>query len=88
MMVWHGTSKTQAGKAILTDDQWLIMAKLAEDSEYWESANGFMKSIDGRWLTSLSVKQAEWYNSIDAGLEVEVNRREGRIAFGLESEDE
>ena len=87
-MVWHGTSKTQAGKAILTDDQWLMLAKLAKDSEYWNSANDFMKSIDGRWLGSLSVKQVEWYGDIDAQLDVEVNKHEGRIAFGLEKEDE
>jgi len=88
MMVWHGTSKTQAGKAILTDDQWLMLAKLAEDNEYWKAASDFMKSIDSRWLSSLSVKQVEWYNDIDARLEVEVNRHEGRIAYGLEEEDE
>lgn len=87
-MVWHGTSKTQAGKAILTDDQWLVMVKLAEDSEYWNAAYNFMKGIDGRWLYTLSVKQLDWYHDIDAKLEVEVNRREGRIAFGLEQEDE
>lgn len=87
-MVWHGTSKTKAGKAILTEDQWLMLTKLAEDSEYWESAKIFMISVDGRELHSLSEKQFNWYYDIDAGLDVEVNRREGRIAFGLEKEDE
>lgn len=86
-MVWHGTPKTQAGKAILSDDQWRMLAKLAEDSEYWKTANDFMKGIGGRWLSSLSVKQVEWYYDIDAKLGVEVNKREGRIAFGLEGED-
>lgn len=85
-MVWHGSSKTQAGKAILTDDQWLVLAKLAEDSEYWKTAQDFMKGIVGRKLSFLSVKQYEWYGNIDASLNVEVNKREGRIAFGLESE--
>lgn len=86
--MWHGASKTQAGRALLTDDQWLILAKLTEESEYWDTAQGFMKGIDGCELSSLSVKQLDWYNDIDAKLEVEVNRREGRIAFGLEGEDE
>jgi len=86
--VWLGASKTQAGKALLTDEQWLIIAKLAEDSEYWNSAQDFMKQVDGLWLTSLSVNQLGWYSDIDAQLDVEVNRREGRIAFGEEKEDE
>ena len=87
-MVWHGTSKSQSDKAFLTDDQWLMLAKLAEDSEYWETANGFMNGINGCLLSFLSTKQLEWYDTIDAQLNVEVNRREGRIAFGLEKEDE
>lgn len=86
-MVWHGQSKTEAGKALLTDDQWLMMAKLAEDSEYWNSANDFMKSVDGHWLGSLSVKQLNWYYDIDARLDAEVNKHKGKIAFGLEEED-
>ena len=87
-MVWHGSLKTQAGKALLMEDQWLMLAKLAEDSEYWKTVNDFMNSIHGRWLSSLSVKQLEWYHNIDAQLDVEVNKHEGRVAYELEKEDE
>ena len=86
-MVWHGASRTQAGKALLTDDQWAMLAKLAEDSEYWSKANDFMKQMDGRWLSSLTVNQLDWYYRIDASLDVEINKHEGRIAFGLEKEE-
>lgn len=87
-MVWHGIAKSKIDKAVLTDDQWFIMIKLAEDSEYWKTADKFMKSIEGRWLGSLTKKQVDWYYSIDATLDVEINRREARIAFGYEEEEE
>lgn len=86
--MWIGASKTQAGKAILSEDQWQMLAKLAEDNGYWKTAHDFMCGIDGHELSSLSVKQLDWYNDIDARLDVEVNRHEGRIAFGLEKEDD
>lgn len=87
-MVWHGTSKAQVDRAILTDDQWSMLEKLAEDSEYWKTVSDFMNGNNGRLLSSLSVKQVDWYYNIEAALGTEVERHEGRIAFGLEKEDE
>lgn len=87
-MVWHGTPKAQIDRVILTDDQWSMLEKLAEDSEYWKTVSDFMNGNNGRLLSSLSVKQVDWYYNIDAGLDVEVDKHEGKIAFGLEKEDE
>lgn len=83
-MVWHGASRTQGGKALLTDDQWLMLAKLAKDSEYWKTANNFMKGIRGHELTSLSVKQLDWYYTIEARLDVEINKQTAREVFNNE----
>ena len=86
-MVWHGSAKTQAGKALISEDQRLRLVKLAEESDYWKTAKSFIESIEGRWLGSLSLKQLEWYNDIDAKLDWEVDRHEGRIAWGEEKDE-
>jgi len=65
-----------------------MLAELAENSEYWNAANDFIQQMKGRWLPSLTDKQVDWYYDIQASLAVEVDRREARIAFGLEEEDE
>ena len=87
-MTWHGTSVFTSKLVIITEDQRLMLAELAENSEYWNAANDFIQQMKGRWLPSLTDRQEDWYHEIQARLAVDVNRREARIAFGLEKEDE
>ncbi len=73
-MSWYGLSETSAGRVFLTEDQWTALAKLAEDSEYWSSAQKFMNQVDGYKLQSLTGKQLDWYNNIEDKLDREVRK--------------
>lgn len=86
-MTWLGSTRTQAGRATLSKEQGAMLAKLAEDSEYWKTAHNFMKGIVGHELSSLSVKQLDWYNTIEASLDAEIDRKTARELFGEQSID-
>lgn len=83
-VTWLGSTKTPAGRATLSKKQWAILAKLAGDSEYWKTSQSFMRGINGHELSSLSEKQLDWYNTIEASLNVEIDRKTTREVFGSE----
>jgi len=87
--MWLGTPKAHIDKIALSEDQWNILIKLrdAGDSKYWEAAHDFVCSNNGRVLSSLSDKQLNWFYEIDAALDREVDRHEGRIAWGEEPDE-
>ncbi len=85
-MTWPSSSDAPSGKILFSDEKWDILAKLAEDSDYWSKAQDFMKSIHGRELSSVSDKQADWYYSIDTALEKELQLKEAKEVFGERSE--
>jgi len=95
-MAWNGTNIYTAKTVIVMDEQWFMLSRLIksgychspEDTEYWKRANDFLLSINDRLLSSLTEKQMEWFYDIIASLDWEIDKREGRIAWGLEKEDE
>jgi len=88
MTVWIGTPKNNIQKVDLSEDQWSMLERLSQsDSEYWMTAHDFITRNNGRALSSLTQAQYNWFCELDASLDVELWRREGRIAWGLEEED-
>lgn len=85
-MTWVGENAFTVRKVSLQDDQWSILDRLREDNDYWEGVYSFLCSANGRPLASLSQKQRDWYEDIFAALDVEIDRREARIAFGQEAD--
>jgi len=83
-MVWHGTLINRSSTVFLQDDQWSALEQLAITSEYWRTAASFLYRMNDRLLSSLTDRQKEWYEELHAELNVQVDRREARIAFGLE----
>ena len=41
----------------MTEDKMILLKELAEDSDYWKKAHGFIRSILGRVPSSLSHNQ-------------------------------
>jgi len=95
-MAWNGTNIYTAKTVIIMDEQWFMLSRLIKsgychnpkDTEYWRKANDFLLSINDRLLSSLTEKQVEWFYDIIESLNWEIDKREGRIAWGLEKEDE
>ena len=83
---WLGVNGDTTGKVELGDEKWNLLAELADASEYWSKAHDFLKSVQDREFSSLSHRQVDWYYSIDASLDKELQLREAREAFGKHSE--
>jgi len=83
-MTWHGSKHNET--VHLSEDQWEMLHKLAEDSEYWTRALSFVSQVQGRGLDSLTPAQLDWYHNIDASLMREIDFEEARIAFGEDSD--
>ena len=86
-MTWPSSNTVPPGKILLSDEKWDILAKLAEDDDYWSKAQDFMKSIHGRELSSISNKQADWYHNIDATLDRELQLKEAKEVWGEDSKE-
>ncbi len=63
----------------MTEDKMILLKELAEDSDYWKKAHGFIRSILGRVPSSLSHNQRSWLTTIILGLDDELNRRSWRV---------
>lgn len=87
--LWVGTPKSRISIVALSDDQWKTLIRLRDAGvEYWITAHDFICSNNGRALSSLTNKQLNWFYEIDATLDREVDRHEGRIAWGKEPDNE
>ncbi len=71
----------------MTEDKMRLFEELAEDNDYWKSSLRFIRQMSSRKLSSLTEKQRDWLENIEASLGVELSKREGEEAFGLEPED-
>ncbi len=74
------------GKVFMSDEKWDLLAQLAEDSDYWNTAQDFAKQVHGRELSSMSDKQVYWFQNSEAALGREFYYREAKEAFGADSE--
>ncbi len=63
----------------MTEDKMTLLAELAEDSNYWKKAHGFIRSITGRVPSSLGPNQRRWLTTIILDLDNELHKRSWRI---------
>lgn len=85
-MAWIGSNKNPE-VVHLTDDQMDMLGELADSgNEYWESVQRFILQTKNRELSSLSDAQRDWYYTITASLDRELNFKEARVAFGEDSD--
>ncbi len=80
------SSTVPDGKVFMSDEKWDLLAQLAEDSDYWNTAQDFAKQVHGRELSSMSDKQVDWFHNIEAALGREFYLKEAKEAFGEDSE--
>ena len=59
----------------MTEVKMTLLAELAEDSDYWKRAHGFIRSITGSVPSSLSHKQRSWLTTIILSLDDELYKR-------------
>ncbi|MDD5704190.1 MAG: hypothetical protein PHU23_19320 [Dehalococcoidales bacterium] len=92
-VLWVGQSPLTHDVIALTDEHWDMLEHLSSSDDprirrYWNGAREFLYQINGRNKKYLSQRQIDWFTSLYAHLEVAVNKKEARIAFGLEKEIE
>jgi len=62
----------------MTQEKMDLLKELAEDNEYWERSNMFIRSITNRKLSSLSINQRRWLGDIILALDDELVKRSWR----------
>ena len=85
-MTWPNPGNASQGSIQLSDEKWTILAELADASEYWSKAHGFLLQHNGRELSSMTDRQVDWYYSIGAALDRELQMREAREVWGVDGE--
>ena len=81
MTNWVGEPSSEIVR--LSEEQRDMLGSLIQDSEYWSKAQDFVEQVDGYALCTMTERQVEWYHQIVAGLDVEIDRKEGRLAFDV-----
>ncbi len=81
-MTWQSPGNIVQSKVQLSEEKQVLLAELANTSEYWSKAQDFTKQVNGRELSSMTDRQVDWYHSIDAGFDRELQLKEAKDAFG------
>lgn len=76
---WIGSNGVPFEDLGVTEDKMNLLEELAEDNSYWKKAHDFLKSIVGRWPSSLTYNQRQWLTTIILDLDSELDKRSWKV---------